>query len=286
MTTALMMTALLAAAPMDAESHLAEVEDWHARRLAALTRPHGWLSLVGLHWLEGARWTLGRGEGNDIVLATGPAHLGVLERDAEGRHVLTLAAAEGHIGEPGTRRAALDAGAEVLFGEAKLVLLARGERRALRVWDAEAPTRTGFAGIERFPVSLDWRIDAEWEAYEPPRALEVVDVTGAVVSMRSPGRAWFTIDGRRHGLDAVQEAGETQLWFIFGDRTNGRETYGGGRFLYTPLPDAAARVVLDFNQAYNPPCAFTPFSTCPLPPPENRLDLRVTAGEMRYRPVP
>jgi uncharacterized protein len=281
----LLMHAALVAGADDAKAkHLDEVEDWRSRRIAALTRPHGWLSLVGLHWLEGERWRLGSDAGNDVVLATGPAHLGVLQREGDGRFVIELAAdVDAHVGEPGIRRGDLGDGADVIFGEARMILLGRGQRHALRVWDAQAPTRTGFAGIEHFPVDIAWRFDADWVAYDTPRTLEIVDVTGTVVGMRNPGRAEFEVEGRRYRLDAVQEEGDSQLWFILADRTNSRETYGGGRFLYAPLPDEHGRVMVDFNRAYNPPCAFTEFSTCPLPPPENRLDLRVTAGEKRYR---
>lgn len=288
--TTLMLHAALASSGDAVAAHRAEVEDWRERRIARLTEPFGWLSLVGLHWLEDqAQWTLGSAGDNDVQLATGPARLGVLRRDEAGTFHLELAeAVDARIGDSEARTSSLSDGRDVPptfihVGDARMVLMRRGDRHALRVWDPHASTRTGFAGIEHFPVSYDWRFEAEWEAYETPRAIEIVDVTGAEVEMRNPGRAWFEIEGRRYSLDAVQEEGAPQLWFILADRTSGRDTYGGGRFLYAPLPDEAGKVIVDFNRAYNPPCAFTEYSTCPLPPPQNRLDLRVVAGEMRYR---
>lgn len=287
----LLLQSLFFANPAEAQAaHAAEVEDWFSRRVARLTEPYGWLSLVGLHWLEGNAWRLGSAPDNDVVLSVGPKHLGVLRRGADDSFLLVLAdGVDAGIGDAGLKSATLSSGdnaapVEVHVGDARIVLLDRGHGRyALRVRDPQAPSRTGFAGIERYPVQYDWRFDARWQQHETPRGIEIVDVTGAVNTMRSPGSVEFEVDGRSFTLDAVQEEGDTQLWLILADRTSGRDTYGAGRFLYTPLPDEAGRVVVDFNRAYNPPCAFTEYSTCPLPPPQNRLDLPVTAGEKRYR---
>jgi len=271
------------------ESHFRDVEAWRARRLARLTAPDGWLSLTGLHWLDPGRSTLGGADDNAIVLAGAPAHLGTIELGNDGMVVLDLAGGSGaridgeershaelrddHDGEP-TR---------VSFGSANFIVIDRGGRKALRVRDSEAATRTRFAGIDVFPVDPAWRIVAEWQPFTPERALETMNVVGQLERYPAPGRAVFERGGRLHELLPVIEApGDEELFLIFADGTSGKETYGAARFLYTE-PPRDGHVVIDFNKAYNPPCAFTPFATCALAPPENRLDLRVTAGEMKYR---
>ncbi len=129
-----------------------------------------------------------------------------------------------------------------------------------------------------FPIDPAWRIEARFEPYDPPRRRAVAGVQGTEEEETFPGAVLFEAAGGLHRLEAIRERGETDYWIVFGDATNGRETYGAGRFLYAP-PPAGGRTVLDFNKAYNPPCAFTPFSTCPLPPAGNRLAIRVEAGE-------
>jgi hypothetical protein len=147
------------------------------------------------------------------------------------------------------------------------------------VRDAQARTRTGFVGIDRYPVSLAWRVQAHFEPHPAGKTLDIVNVTGSLDATPNPGLLHFTFDGEPYSLEAL-EGTDTQLFLIIADRTSGRDTYGAGRFVYVDLPKDG-RTVIDFNQAYNPPCAFTAYSTCPLPPPENRLDLAVTSGERR-----
>ena len=163
-------------------------------------------------------------------------------------------------------------------GSVELHVIARGSRLAARVRDAEHEERRRFPGVASFPIDPAWRIEARFEAYDPPRRRQVAGVHGKVEEETFPGAVLFEAAGGLHRLEAIRERGETDFWIIFGDATNGRETYGAGRFLYAP-PPAGGRTVVDFNKAYNPPCAFTPFSTCPLPPAENRLPIRVEAGE-------
>jgi uncharacterized protein (DUF1684 family) len=173
----------------------------------------------------------------------------------------------------------------VSFGSVNFIVIERGGRKALRVWDSEAETRTRFGGIESFPVDPSWRVVADWIPFDPPQTLETANVIGQMERYPVPGKAVFERDGRTHELLPVIEVpGDTQLFLIFADGTSGRETYGAARFLYAD-PPCGGKIVLDFNKAYNPPCAFTAFATCPLAPPENRLDLRVTAGEKKYRKV-
>ena len=141
--------------------------------------------------------------------------------------------------------------------------------------------RTGFLGLDYFPIDPAWRIEAKWVPFEPPREIRIASIVGTSENEKSPGKAVFDREGKTFELIPVQESPDS-LFFIFSDETSGKETYGAARFLYSD-PPRGGKVVLDFNRAVNPPCAFTPFATCPLPPKENRLTVRVTAGEKNYR---
>lgn len=274
---------------MDSDSTYAqEIERWHAARIARLTAPDGWLSLVGLEWLKPGQNRIGSAADNDIVLARAPSHLGVVEWANDGNLVLSLRSDAGATIDGETRAGAvmLDdshrAPTTVAFGSVSFIAIDRGGRKGLRVRDSEAATRSGFAGIDRFPVDPAWRIVADWLPLEPPFQLATGTVIGTIENYPAPGKAVFERDGQRFESYPVLEApGDTQLFLVFADATSGKETYGAARFLYADMP-RDGKIMLDFNKAYNPPCAFTPFATCPLAPPENRLGLRVTAGEKKY----
>ena len=168
----------------------------------------------------------------------------------------------------------------VQVGRFRFQLIARGSRVGVRIKDPDARARKEFKGIPAFPPSAHWRIVARWEPANPPTEIAVPNVLGEVDRSPSPGTAVFTVDGKEYRLTPVLEEGSPDLFFVFGDETNRTETYGAGRFLYA-APAKDGTVVLDFNRAYNPPCAFSAFATCPLPPKQNRLALRVEAGEKR-----
>ncbi|HJU08316.1 MAG TPA: DUF1684 domain-containing protein [Rhodanobacteraceae bacterium] len=264
------------------------IEEWRAQRLARLTAADCWLSLVGLHWLEPGRNTIGSASDNTIVLEKAPAHLGVVDLREDGTTEIELApGANASIdGESKTHAILQDDRSpnptRVTFGSANFIVIDRSGRKALRARDEKAETRTRFAGIESFPVDPSWRIEAQWIPFEAPRTLETMNVIGQLESYPAPGRAVFGRDGNRYELlPVIETPGDEVLYLMFADGTSGKETYGAGRFLYTE-PPRDGRIVIDFNTAYNPPCVFTPFATCALAPPENRLDLRVTAGEKRY----
>jgi uncharacterized protein (DUF1684 family) len=274
---------------VDSDSYQREIEAWHAARIERLTAPQGWLSLVGLEWLKPGVNRIGSGADNDIVLAKAPPHLGTVEWSADGALTIALDPANGATvdGKPLTHAVLLDdshrAPTEVAFGTVSFIAVDRGGRKGLRVRASDASTRTGFSGIERFPVDSAWRVVAEWLPLDPPFQLATGTVIGTLERYPAPGKAVFERDGRTFELYPVLEApGDEQLFLIFADATSGKETYGAARFLYADMP-RDGRIVLDFNKAYNPPCAFTAYATCPLAPPENRLALRVTAGEKKYR---
>ena len=284
---ALTLTAL--GASMSNDAYRREVDAWAARRIARLTAPDGWLSLAGLFWLEEGDNRIGSAPDNDVVFpAKAPAHLGALVR--HGRTVELRPAAGAGItdaaGRPlGVTTLASDKGGEATklrVGSLVFFVIERAERIGVRLRDEDSPARRSFTGIDRYPVSPTWRVEARLERYEPKRELPITSVIGTVEPQPSPGALVFVLGGVTYRLDAVEEEGTDELFVIFGDATNGHGTYGAGRFVYAPRPGPDGRTVLDFNEAYNPPCAFTPFATCPLPPPQNRLKLRVEAGEKTW----
>lgn len=274
---------------MDSDSYRREIDAWHAERIARLAAPDGWLSLVGLEWLKPGANRVGSAADNDIVLARAPAYLGTVEWTGDGTLAVSLDPAAGATidGQPTAHAVMLDdshpAPTEVGFATLSFIAIDRSGRKGLRVRDREAPARTGFAGIERFPVDPAWRVVADWVPLEPPFQLATGTVIGTIEQYPAPGKAVFERDGAAFELYPVLEApGDDRLFLIFADATSGKETYGAARFLYADMP-RDGRIVLDFNRAYNPPCAFTPYATCPLAPPENRLGLAVRAGEKKYR---
>lgn len=277
---------------MTTDDYLRQIEHWHAGRVERLKAPNGWLSLVGLDWLKPGANRIGSADDNDIVLAKAPAHLGTVTWAEDGKLSMALVPSNGATidGEPATSAVLLDdshaSPTTVEFGSVNFIAVDRGGRKGLRVRDTDAATRIEFAGIERFPVDPAWRIVADWQPLDPPFQLATGTVIGTIENYPAPGKAVFERDGQGFELYPVLEApGDTQLFLIFADRTSGKETYGAARFLYADMPQDG-KLVLDFNRAYNPPCAFTPYATCPLAPPENRLDLRVAAGELKYAKHP
>lgn len=270
------------------DAYTAAIEKVRAARIDALKAPDGWLSLVGLDWLQPGANRIGSAADNDIVLKAGPAHLGVVTLDDGGAVTIELAPGSGALvdGREVQRATLVDDGGtggkptEVRFGSARFFVIARDGKKALRVKDDNAATRTHFAGLDYFTVDPTWRVEARWVPFDPPHELEIGSVLGTIDKEKVPGKAVFTRDGHTFELYPIQEEPDS-LFFVFADRTSGKETYGAARFLDTPLAKDG-KLVLDFNEARNPPCAFTPYATCPLAPPENRLDVRVTAGEKKY----
>jgi hypothetical protein len=274
---------------MTPSEHAEQVEAWHRERHERLRSPDGWLSLVGLYWLGEGDNHFGAHPANEIVLHAHGIHPreGTLHlEDGQVRlvpHEDTGVLLEG--GPPTEMRLLADTDGDptiLELGSLRMHVIRRGERLALRVRDREAPTLGTFTGVDRFATDPTWRIVGRVQPMDG-KTVEIVDVTGRVSREVSPGRFIFQRDGREWGITALDGEDDT-LWLVFGDATNGRETYGGGRFLYTDPKGADGTIVADFNLAYNPPCVFSEFATCPLPPAENRLDLRIEAGERMWHP--
>jgi len=254
-----------------ASGFLAEIATWRVQRESALKAEDGWLSLAGLFWLHEGANRFGTDDSNDIVLTDGPARAGVFALQ-HGQIAMTM--------NGSTRALKADSADVVEVGRLRLFLIQRGERVGIRVKDPQSQARREFHGIESFPAKEAWRVTARFVS--EPRKIPILNVLGQTEPSDSPGYAVFQLAGQEYRLHPIlEEPGAKQLFFIFRDLTSGKETYAAGRFLDTDLPKDG-RVVLDFNKAYNPPCAFTPYATCPLPPPENRLSVRIEAGEKKY----
>ncbi len=280
--------ALLAGATVSgASDYRQEIDDWHQKRVTSIKAAEGWLSFVGSGAVAVGSHRVGAQSDNDIVLATGPEHLGTLTLAAGGDIRLRVdATATATVdGQPVVDEIALrtqleDGGpTRVYLGQAWFYVVRLGDGSiGWRLRDSEARPRQRFTGIERFPVDEGWRTRARWQPLAEPEAVEIVTSSGTLDTLQLVGSAHFERDGREYVLRPVRED-DGRLFFIFADRTSGRQTYGAARFLYADPPTDGGDVVLDFNKAINPPCALTPHVVCPLPPPGNRLDLAVTAGE-------
>jgi hypothetical protein len=194
-------------------------------------------------------------------------------------------------GQPAKEQALLaddaDHPSKLTLGTITVIVINRDGQFALRVKDLDAPTRTSFHGLRWYEPNADFKVHARWIPYDPPKVLDIPTVLGTTTHLPAPGAAEFTIDGKTVRLEPVlEDPKSTDLFFILRDATSKTKTYGAGRFLYTELPDHGVgkpgELWLDFNRAVNPPCAFTPYATCPLPPPQNRLSVPIPAGEQRY----
>jgi uncharacterized protein (DUF1684 family) len=269
--------------------YLQEVEDWHARRFASLTKPDSWLSLAGLFWLKEGENSFGGSESNQIQFPSdkAPSEMGrFLLKDGivsvkinkgisvfhNDKKIETMPMVNDSKGEPTT----------LTHGSLSWYIIKRGDRFGIRLKDSESSQLKEFKGIERFPVNPSWKIIAKYTPYNTPRIIEIPNVLGTVDKNPSPGQLLFEKDRQSYTLDPIADPNDKRWFIIFSDQTSGVESYGAGRFLYIDAPAEDGSAIIDFNLAYNPPCAFTPYATCPLPPEQNHLTVRVTAGEKSY----
>lgn len=283
------LSAPVPAAAADAATEQTNILNWRAQRRAELTSDTGWLTLAGLFWLKEGSNSFGSGPGNDLILNNAALAETAGTFQVAGHSVRFTA-------HPGARvlldGAAVDsvalrsdAGGEptvLASGSLRFFVIERGGKLGVRVRDLDNPRRVEFHGLQYFPISTKWVLMARFVPYPPDKRIRIVNILGMEEEAVSPGALEFTQNGHEWRLDTVlEQVGDQQLFIMFADTTSGRETYGGGRFLYIPLP-MGGRAVVDFNKAHNPPCALNDFATCPLPPPQNRLQLRIDAGELKY----
>ena len=257
-----------------AASYEASIEQWRQKREAALTADGGWLTVAGLFWLKDGDNTAGSDPAGDIVLPRGPARAGVFHFHGG---QTTFRPATG--ATPASQALKPDSDDAVSIDDLSMFVIHRGERYAIRLKDKQSKFRREFTGLHWYPPKPGYRVVASFVRYATPKLITIPNILGETEKSPSEGYAAFTLNGREYHLEPVVE--DDQLFFIFRDLTSGKETYGSGRFLYADVPKDG-KVILDFNKAYNPPCAFTPYATCPLPPPQNRLSVRIEAGELNY----
>jgi uncharacterized protein len=262
------------------------IRQWRKERYESLRKEDGWLALAGLHWLKEGAQEVGASAGNDIVLGNGPDHLGTftmvdgrVQFVAEAGVDVTVsgkAAVDLELKHDGGGTATPD---KLVVGALTLVLIQRGGKLALRVFDGEGTLRSSFRGVPHYPANPGWRIRGTFVASDQPQKVAVSTVINTTEEAVVPGEIHFKYAGDIFSLKPIAVDGSHELFIVFGDATNGSVTYGGGRFLMVDEPGLDGSVILDFNRATNPPCAFTPYATCPVPWRENRMDLAVEAGE-------
>ncbi len=269
---------------IDVAAHRAEVLEWRKGRVERLKGPTGYLNLAGLFWLEQGTSSFGSSPENDLVFpAAASGRIGTFTLDDEGVTMRTEPGVEvfwdespvNHIRlEPDTSESPM----LIRHGSLAWMVINRAGSVGVRLRDFENPAIKTFPEIEYFPIEPALRVEGTLKPYDEPRVIDVRTVIeGLGYYPQSPGIVEFEIDGETYDLEAY--ASGEKLFFVFGDRTSGKETYPAGRFLYAEAPDENGRTVLDFNVAYNPPCAFNDFATCPVASPRNRLAVRIEAGE-------
>jgi uncharacterized protein (DUF1684 family) len=280
---------LCMAAADDSQDDSARVAAWRAKRLASLTSETGWLTPIALYWLKEGENSFGSASTEAFSLddAALPADTGsFVLTNGRVRYVAHGSSIMTWLGKPVTSVDLLsdanDKPTELVAGSLHFMLIERAGHLGIRVRDSVSPNRLQFKGLEYFPFRADWHVQAHFEPYVPEHRISIVNILGMTEEMTSPGAIVFERDGRSWRLDTILEApGDDELFVMFSDATSGKQTYGAGRFLYVGLPHAD-RIDVDFNEAFNPPCAFTDFATCPLPPTQNQLALAVDAGELKY----
>ncbi len=270
---------------IDPQAHLQEIETWRKERVAALSKPNGWPSLVALHWLEKDVETFGSSADADLLLPGSDDSIwgtfvttgGQVQMEAEPGAGVTL---DGISIEQLELVSDVDGEPTILQrGPIQFYLIDRNGELAIRAKDLSWMDKVGPPHIESFPIDPGYRVNARWVAYDPPKQIPVLNIIGQRADQDSPGAIEFEIDGSSYRLDALYTP--ERMFLIVGDQTNGDTTYGAGRYLYAgPVVDG--RVTVDFNLLYNPPCVFTEFATCELPPRQNKLPIELSVGEKNY----
>lgn len=270
------------------DAYQASIDNWHRTRTENLKKENGWLNLAGLFWLSEGSNSFGSDSTQAIVFPKGSiaAQAGYFIRKGNTVSLLTLpdvnitirdtVVTDRIIFQPDSMKTPV-----LAHGSLRWSVIKREDRIGIRLRDLDSKELKRFKGIDRYPVNAAWRTTAKLETIGQPGLISITNVLGQTNLQNAAGKLVFTLQGKTYTLDVLDE-GEEELFIVFADATNATETYPSGRFVYIPKPDAQGNTIIDFNKAYNPPCAFTPFATCPLPPPQNRLPLAIKAGEKNY----
>jgi hypothetical protein len=265
-----------------------EINQWHIKRIEDLKADNGWLNLVGLFWLKPGINTFGSAEKNDLIFPSGKIageagyfllHDGrvtlVAKKDAGDFLVNKVKLTQQIIFHPDSVHSPL-----VEIGTLRFHVIKRDDKFGIRLRDLESEEVKNFQGVERYPVDDVYKVEARFEKGDSTRTIDITNIIGQTTAQRSPGTVVFQLEGEEFRLDVLD--GKQEYFIVFADATSGSETYGSGRFLYIAKPGPDGKTILDFNKAYNPPCAFTPYATCPLPPKQNILSVAIKAGEKNY----
>jgi len=278
-------------AELDIPAYVSEIEAWHNERIKNLKSDNGWLNLAGLFWLKEGVNTFGSEESNDLVFPkdkiAAKAGVFVLQNG-----VVNMTAAPdvqilsnekpmktGVVFHPDSTRQP-----KSTHGSLQWFIIKRDDQYGVRLCDLKSKVVKEFHGIERYEVNPEFRVMASLVVPSAPKKIDITNVLGQTTAQDSPGALVFTLQDKEYRLDALVD--DEELFVIFGDPTNEKETYPSGRYVYAKKPGPDGKTILDFNKAYNPPCAFTPFATCPLPPSQNILPIAITAGEKNYQGYP
>jgi hypothetical protein len=288
-STSLLKAFLLILLPFHASAQSAEayprsLDEWHRGRIEELRSENGWLNLAGLFWLKPGKQIFGGSDHDDVAFPEGtiPSHAGAFLLSGDTVRMTVAQGVEVNMdGVPVHEAVAFHPGMSAAptfrYGRLAWTVIHRGERMGIRLRDIDHPAARDFKGVERYPIDSTWRVKAKMVKPTFPTYIPITNVLGQTTPQPSPGKLVFELKGVRLTLDALEEGEE--LFLLFADETNGGETYPSGRFLYTGKPGPDGFVELDFNRSINPPCAFTAFATCPLPPRQNRLPMSIKAGE-------
>jgi uncharacterized protein (DUF1684 family) len=275
MTITLALTLLLSQIPQTPQTPsvapIRDTAEWRVHREGELKADRGWLSVSGLHWLKEGETTVGSRGDNTVRLADGPERFGVFVRTGPAVELRP---------EGGASRAVTSKDEPFRVGRTWIQFIKRGDLVGLRLWDPQNARKLAFPGLEWYEDQSKYKVRGRLIPSVEAAKVKIANVIGQVNDFESPGVVEFELDGQKLRLTPVYETpAKDELFYIFKDGTAGKTTYGAGRFVYSPLPDKDGNVVLDFNRAYSPPCAFTDFATCPLPPAQNRLAVSIEAGE-------
>ncbi|MBN1149402.1 MAG: DUF1684 domain-containing protein [Anaerolineales bacterium] len=273
---------------MAIKSYFSEIQDWRKEYERKLASPDGWLAISGLFWLEDGQNRFGSARSNEIALPEGsaPEQVGVfsfrggkITLDVTGDARVTIN--DQPVSSTQVELSQYGSSDWIVINDLKLSVIQRGARFGVRVYDQNNPPRKQFSALRWFPIEEAYRVKARFFAYDPPSPLAINNVLGQTLELTCPGYVEFSLGQQTCRLYPVSDDETKQLWFMLRDGTSGSLTYAGGRYLITDLP-AGDQVTLDFNKTHNPPCAYTDFATCPLPPPQNKLTAPIMAGEMKF----
>jgi uncharacterized protein (DUF1684 family) len=274
---------------MNSQEYKAKINKWHQQRVKNLTRKDGWLTLAGLFWLHPGHNSFGSDTSNNFIFPKGksPAHIGAFTvQDSIVYVSIKPGVSVTTKNHPVTKmelKPDVSGNPTILhLGSLSWYIIKRGDKIGVRLKDSRNAVLKNFSGIKRFPVDRKWHVKATFVPYDSARTMMIPSVIGQPERVKVPGKLAFRINGKSLSLLPMLEEGSKKWFIVFGDKTNGKTTHGGGRFLYVKKVKGGQTTYIDFNKAYDPPCSFTEFATCPLPPSQNKLTVAINAGEKKY----